>query len=366
MVVPTKYVNEHFSLSLDFASRLQLMKPDFGYDGYGELVFFRTYSRIKTNGGQENWADVVTRVINGTFSIRKDFYARNYIRWDEEYWQAYAYRMAISLFNMHWFPGGRGLWAMGTSFIYERGSMALNNCGYCVLGDNDTLANDLNWMMDALMLGVGVGFEPKRTGLIRYKPVGTYIFEIPDSREGWADSVKLLVEAYTQPNRRKPIFKYDKLREEGLLIKGFGGKASGPVPLKRLHENMEMLFESESIDEVRLKADIGNILGVCVVAGNVRRSAELMKGDIHDPVFMNLKDYDMNPERQEWGWMSNNTAVLYNPEDFEQLGEVAKRITVRGEPGILNLKNFPFGRIGKPIPVRKDKASGLNPLILAA
>lgn len=362
MVLANKaYVNEFFTLNLDAASRLQSLKPDFGYNGYGELVFFRTYSRIKHNGGQENWADVVTRVINGCFSIRKDFYLRNYIKWDEDYWQTYATRMAISLFNMYWLPGGRGLWAMGTPFIYERGSMALQNCGATVLGDNDSLANDFHWMIDALMLGVGVGFEAKRTGLKIYKPTGTYIFEIPDSREGWADSIKLLVEAYTLPNRRKPVFKYDKLRAEGEPIKGFGGKASGPAPLQRLHEQIVRLFETEGIDEVRLKADIGNMIGVCVVAGNVRRSAELLKGSVHDLVFMDLKDYEKYPERQEWGWMSNNAAGLYNDADFEQLGEVAKRVITRGEPGILNLRNFPYGRIGKPIPVRKDEGTLCNP-----
>lgn len=361
MVAPAKYISEHFSLNLDSASRLQQMKPQFGYGGYGEFVFFRTYSRKKHDGGQENWADVVTRVINGTFSIRKDWYTRNYINWNEDYWQAYATRMSISLFNMYWFPGGRGLWAMGTPFIYERGSMALNNCGFTVLGDNDTLANDFHWMIDALMLGVGVGFEAKRTGLKRYKPVGTYVYEIPDSREGWADSVKLLVEAYTLPNRRKPIFKYDKLRPEGSPIKGFGGKASGPAPLMHLHDEIARLFELEDIDELRLKADIGNMIGVCVVAGNVRRSAELLKGSVHDLVFMDLKDYEQHPERQDWGWMSNNSAALMADDDFEQLGEVARRVCVRGEPGIMNLRNFPYGRIGKPIPVRRDQATGLNP-----
>lgn len=145
-------------------------------------------------------------------------------------------------------------------------------------------------------------------------------------------------------------------------IKGFGGKASGPAPLIRLHECIEMLFELEDIDEVRLKADLGNMLGVCVVAGNVRRSAELMKGNPHDLVFMNLKDYNQHPERQDWGWMSNNTAALEQPRDFEQLGEVAKRVVTRGEPGIMNLRNFPYGRVGKSMKgMRKDKARGLNP-----
>jgi len=294
-------------------------------------------------------------------SIRKDWYIRNHIHWDEVYWQNYAAKVALSMFKMHWMPPGRGLWAMGTPFIFERGSMALNNCGFTKLGSNNTFAMDVHWLMDALMLGVGVGFEPIRDDLQLYDPVGGYTYEIGDNREGWIDSVRLLIEAYTKPETRKPSFIYDKIRPEGLLIRGFGGKASGPEPLKRLHKEIERLLNQKHIDRVRLKADIANLVGVCVVAGNVRRSAELAKGNIDDPVFMNLKDYDKYPEREQWGWMSNNSVALYSDSDFEQLGEIAKRVVTRGEPGIMNLRNFKYGRIGKPIPVREDIATGLNP-----
>lgn len=355
------YVNHYFTLSAETCARLMKMKPPFGYDGFGEIVFYRTYSRVKSDGSQESWADVVIRVINGTMSIRKDWYIKNSIEWDEEYWQKYASGMAMAMFRMEWLPAGRGMWAMGTPFVYEKGSMALNNCGFTKLGGNSRLSDDLHWMMDALMLGVGVGFEPVRDDLKIYQPVGTYNHYVQDSREGWADSLKLLVDAYTKPGCRKPVFKYDLVRRKGLPIRGFGGLASGPVPLKRLHEQVEALFETPGIDVVRLKTDIANMIGVCVVAGNVRRSAELAKGSVQDPIFLDLKDYEKYPERDDWGYMSNNSVALFEDADFESLGEVARRVIVRGEPGVLNLRNFKYGRIGKPIPVREDKADGLNP-----
>lgn len=355
------YVKEFFALSSRNLAKLSKLKPDFGYDGFGELVFYRTYSRIKANGGQENWFDVVVRVVNGTMSIRKDWYARNYVSWDEEYWQQYAFDMAVSLFKMYWMPAGRGLWAMGTSFVFERGSMALNNCGYTKLGSNDRLSDDLHWLMDALMLGVGVGFEPIRDDLKIYKPVGEFQHFIPDHREGWCDSWKMLVDAYTKPGRRKPKFRDDHVRPKGSPIKGFGGLASGPEPLMRLFRETEELFETPGIDVVRLKTDLANKAGVCVVAGNVRRSAELSKGDVLDQIFINLKDYDLYPEREDWGWMSNNSVALSEDKHFEMLGEIAKRVVIRGEPGVMNLRNFKYGRVGKPIPVREDKADGLNP-----
>jgi len=269
MVARAKYINEFFALSSEYIEKLYRLKPQFGYDGFGEIVFFRTYSRVKADGSQENWHDVVIRVINGTMSIRKDWYKRNYVEWDEAYWQRYAYDMAVAMFKMHWLPAGRGLWAMGTQFVFERGSMALNNCGFTVLGGNDRLSDDLHWMMDALMLGVGVGFEAVRDDLKIYKPVGTFVHYVQDSREGWADSWKLLIDAYTKPNHRKPIFKYDLVRKKGLPIRGFGGLASGPGPLMELHERTEMLFNTPGIDVVRLKSDLGNMCGVCVVAGSV-------------------------------------------------------------------------------------------------
>lgn len=359
----TSYVNEYFQLDDSTVTRLESMIPEFGYNGFGEFIFYRTYSRQKHNGKQENWADVVIRVINGVMSIRKDHYARNRIDWDERRWQEYAREMSISMFEMKWLPPGRGLWAMGTAFVVERGSMALYNCAATKLGGNDRFANDCHWLMDSLMLGVGVGFEAVRDDLKLYKPEGKFLYEIPDTREGWCDATKLLIEAYTQPGRYEPEFDYSGIRPAGELIKGFGGQASGPGPLVQLHEDIRRLCSTPGLSPLRFKTDIANKIGCCVVAGNVRRSAELAKGDIKDREFMDLKDYDKYPEREDFGWMSNNTVALYDDDDFERLGEVAKRVIQRGEPGLMNLRNMKLGRIGREMKgLREDQADLLNPL----
>src|SRR5690606_17195977 len=106
------YIKERFSLN--GKEKIKDMKPLFGYNGFGEIVYYRTYSRIKDNGENENWSDTVIRVIEGIFSIRKDWYIKNRIAWDDNHWQEYAFNMAIALFKMEWLPPGRGLWAMGT------------------------------------------------------------------------------------------------------------------------------------------------------------------------------------------------------------------------------------------------------------
>lgn len=320
---------------------------------------------IKKDGDNENWADVTIRHINGIFSIRKDFYIKNHIHWDESWWQDYASKMAIAAFEMKWLPPGRGLWSCGTDFVYERGSMSLNNCSACKIDDD--IGFCVEWIMDALMLGVGVGFEPIRNDDFKlHNPRGFYDYVIPDTREGWAKSEQALIDAYTKPKQKEPRFIYDELREAGSLIKGFGGVASGPDPLKILHDQTRHFLirymQEKDYDSVRLKADIVNCVGCCVISGNVRRSAELCLGHLNDQTFINLKDYNVFPDRAAYGFMSNNTCKLQTDEDFENLDIAAVRLVKNGEPGLANLRNFRFGRIGKYDDIVKlDKADLLNP-----
>ena len=359
------FVKERFVMDYSHEDYLRSLVPPFGYNGFGELVFYRTYSRIRRDGGQENWADVVVRVTNGTFSIRKDHYVKNRIRWDEDYWQEYARRFSTSMYLMEWLPPGRGLWAMGSDFVYERGSMCLYNCAYTSLTDD--LGNDINWLMDSLMLGVGVGFAPLRNDSMEiYSPKGLSDFVIPDSREGWCDCTQAIIESYLYPGKCKVRPIYDKVRVANSPIRGFGGISSGPEPLLRYHEQIVEFFErfdeSPEYDSVRLKTDLANAAGCCVVAANVRRSAELACGSIKDSTFLDLKDYAKNPDRASIGYMSNNSVILDDDDDFQMLGEIARRVIVNGEPGYLNRRNFKRGRIGKRMKgLRKDEAIGCNP-----
>lgn len=365
------FVKHKFHINDQINEYIYGNRPNYGYGPFGEFIYYTRYSRAiwapegNEQIGQEHFPDTLKRIVEGTFSIRKDWYIKNHISWDENYWQSYALKFSKYLLNFMWSPPGRGWWSMGTPFMYERGSMCLNNCGGTELGDN--WVEDLAWLMNALMLGVGVGFWPIRNDQMQlYCPKGTFDFVIPDSREGWVDSVKLLLFAFTEYGRRLPRLIYDEIRGPGLPIKGFGGTSSGPQPLKDLHEKIIELCsryrESKQYDSVRLKTDIANLIGHCVVAGNVRRSAEIALGSIHDQTFINLKNYEMFPERAAWGGMSNNSVMLLEDTDFDSLGIIAKRIISNGEPGVVNLRNFPFGRIGKrKDKCRRDKANLLNP-----
>jgi len=355
-----KIIKERFTLERTFCNALLAKKAKFGFGGFGEAVYYRTYSRIKADGSQEHWADTVIRVINGVMSLRKDHYVLNALDWDEAKWQTYAQKLAITMFDMKWLPPGRGLWIMGTEYIYERGGAALNNCGAV---DTTDLSLAAEWTMDMLMCGVGVGFNTSWQGdsVVMPNKTDPVAYVIPDSREGWAESIRVLIESYT---KKAPWFSFDYslIRPEGSPIHGFGGTASGPAPLKELHTRIENYLDDYchgKTDKTRCTADVMNAIGVCVVAGNVRRSAEIALGSVDDKSFLELKDYKKHPERAEIGWISNNTVLLEKAEDLEKLPVIAAHIRENGEPGIMNLMNVQkYARYGEE---SKECASLANP-----
>ena len=66
-------MNKKFLLSENFINKFKRKKPPFGFNGLGELVYMRTYSRIKENGKNERWWETVQRVVEGTYSMQKNW-----------------------------------------------------------------------------------------------------------------------------------------------------------------------------------------------------------------------------------------------------------------------------------------------------
>ncbi len=339
------------------------------------------------NGKNEKWVDTILRVVNGVMTIRKDYNKKHILPWDEAYWQQYAFGFAVSMFKMEFLPPGRGLWAMGTNFVKERGSTALYNCAFT---STENLLESSTWCMDFLMHGCGVGFDTSWEGkdciMPEYlkdksdkfdksdksdKSDTSYTFVIPDSREGWCESLYALINAFV-PSRianstkkfynKYPLFDYSLIRPAGVPIKGFGGIASGPEPLIKLHERVIKYltdFSNKITNATRCVVDIFNSIGACVVAGNVRRSAEIALGNVNDETFLDLKNYEKNPDRMEIGWMSNNSVILKESKDFDKLKRLTERIKLNGEPGIINAINVKkYARFGKE---KNDDATGTNP-----
>ena len=83
MLAPGKYPID-FALRNPFKEELKAKPVDWGYGGLSEFTYYRTYSRMKSDGRMETWADCVIRVIEGFFSILKTHSVASYITWDEK------------------------------------------------------------------------------------------------------------------------------------------------------------------------------------------------------------------------------------------------------------------------------------------
>ena len=332
-----------FKLSENFINKYKRKKPPFGFNGLGELVYMRTYSRIKEDGKNERWWETVQRVVEGTYSMQMNHIESHQLGWNPWQAQKSAQEMYDRIFNMKFLPPGRGLWAMGTPITEEKGLYAaLNNCAFV---STKTIKDDYSkpfcFLMDASMLGVGVGFDTKGAGEILVKGIDEEretTYEIPDTREGWVESLRLLLESYFH-GQPKVKFDYSKIREAGVPIKGFGGVSSGPEPLKEVHEDIRKVLEGNSGNPITITTivDIMNLIGKCVVAGNVRRTAEIVFGDPNSEEYLDLKNYKVNPHRDQYGWTSNNSIFAELGMDYT---EVSKRIVDNGEPGLAWLDNM--------------------------
>jgi adenosylcobalamin-dependent ribonucleoside-triphosphate reductase len=360
-----------FELANEFVEFYRGKKAPFGYrdaagNSVGEITFLRTYSRFKADGSKETWVDVCQRVINGMYSLQKDHAKINRLPWSDAKAAASAKEAFDRLFNLKWTPPGRGLWVMGTPLVNEqRNSAALQNCAFVSTGSmtkNDP-AKPFAFLMEASMLGVGVGFDDKGADkdFTIYEPKESYDYLIPDTREGWVESTVSLINAYLKPDTKAPLFNYEAIRPAGAPIKTFGGTAAGHEGLKKLHIDIVAMFTGRAGKKLTRRdlADIGNMIGICVVSGNVRRSAELLMGRIDDENFLNLKNYEKYPERMAYGWMSNNSVEV---EVGQNLSPIIDGISRNGEPGVIWMDvSRKYGRLADPENNKDWRIAGYNP-----
>lgn len=315
-----------------------------------KVVYYRTYSR-RDEGRQENWKDTVQRVIKGNIK-------------DHKLASGEAKTLEYLLMNRKAGPAGRGFWFSGAPGHATLGGAALNNCWYTTSEDwmNFVLAQDL------LMLGGGVGLSVehrftsklptvKRDVKIVHKFTKDADFIVPDSREGWNELIRRVLESYLMTGKSWS-FSTVVIRPAGEIIKGFGGKASGPQPLVTLVEKICDILDARAGKKVRPidAMDILCAIGEMVVAGNVRRSAIIILGDPWDKEYLKAKRWDLGNVPNQRA-MANLSVVC---DDIDDLHPLFWKTYEAGEPfGIVNRTNIQkFGRMGEH---KKDTATGVNP-----
>lgn len=336
------------------------------WSSIGYLTYKRTYSRKLNpddpNSVTEEFADTVDRVVRASNEQLKVGFTE-----DE------SERLRSHLMRLKGTVAGRFLWQLGTDTVNKLGLSSLQNCAFTVV---DQPVVPFTWAMDLLMLGSGVGYNIQKENIDKLPPVNPDFvspkrldhpdadFVVPDSREGWVALLgKTLKAAFLAHKTGKQTFSYSTqlIRSKGAPIKGFGGTASGPEDLVWGIGEIGKVLEKRAGKKIRPidALDIMNIIGAVVVAGNVRRSAQIAIGDADDVEYLLAKRWDLG-NIPSWRAMSNNSVVCNDIGDLHDYfwdGYEGK-----GEPyGLINLKlSRKTGRLGEtqyPDP----KVQGYNP-----
>lgn len=350
-----------FKLTESFIEDYKGKQPKWGEIGY--FVYKRTYARPLGNGRTEEFWQTVQRVVETVYTIQKQHCEHLNLPWNQGKSQKSAQEMFRRMWEFKFLPPGRGLWAMEPELLKRKGSAALNNCAFV---STDEIATNFTapftFAMDMLMLGVGVGADTAGAGLITLHAPKTTdeVYVVEDSREGWVNLLQMVLGSFVGDNKLHTNIDYSQVREEGAPIKGFGGLASGPGPLKEMIiDIIDVLNESTLPSKITSSqiVDIFNLIGRCVVAGNTRRSAELIIGAKDDKEFAKLKQNKAKLMHHRWA--SNNSIACDVGMDYAGF---ADDTAVNGEPGYLWIQNARrYGRLKDPENWADIKVKGFNP-----
>lgn len=373
-------------LTSEFLEQYRSKNPKWGFGGLGYIVYLRTYSRKKADGTLERWDETVQRITEGNFKIEAKR-LQELGKLTEERKQALIAEMERFYhltFNLVMTPPGRGLWMSGTEYA-ERVGDAENNCWAVSMrpqsymtGEEPKVSFASVFTFDQAMKGGGVGINVQRkyveqipkvnnalglfivcntnhadyTSELEALEVAPFIgmagilnpknyVKVADSREGWADALRQVIDAHYE-GRTKLVINISDIRPRGSAIVGFGGEASGPSPLVEMLNRVNIIL-NRRVDDYVTPTEWGDVvqnIGTCVVAGNVRRTALILIGDQGDSDFVESKNYSLpqNVEASQWRWASNNSVDIGIDTDHSTLRNMAVNVYYNGEPGYVNVE----------------------------
>jgi ribonucleoside-diphosphate reductase alpha chain len=307
----------------------------------GEFVYYRSYSRwIEHEMRRETYIETVDRYMG---FMRENLGKKLS---DAEYKEV---REAI--LNQQAMPSMRLLQFAGTAA--RATNVAAYNCSFIAPASFQDLAE----IMYISMCGTGAGWSVESANAEKFPQIMMQTGEklathtIEDNKEGWADALAFGLKTWA--SGKDVEFDYSAIRPEGTRLKTMGGKASGPAPLKRLLDFSRQIMLTRQGRRLRTidLHDIICMIGDCVVAGGVRRSAMISLSDLDDQEVRDAKKgafYMTHPHRM----LANNSAVYMNkPTNEEFLKEWMALIESRsGERGIFNR-----GSLAATLPERRIK-----------
>ena len=242
-----------------------------------------------------------------------------------------------AILNLEVMPSMRCMMSAGPGLA--RSNVAGFNCSYTAV-DHPRVFDEVLYI---LMCGTGVGFSVERKNVEqlptlpeKMTPIDMTIV-VEDSKEGWADAYRQLIEELYQGN--VPKWDVSKVRAAGERLMTFGGRASGPDPLVDLFRHTIDTFtlsENSKLTPLEVHSIMCKI-GEVVVVGGVRRSAMISLSDLDDPELRLAKSGEWWNDNPHFALANNSVAYEDTPErelfDEEWASLVASG---SGERGIFN------------------------------
>jgi len=344
-------------ISDEFVKRYKHRTPPWGPLGF--ISYKRTYARrVDGENRTEEWWETIRRACNGVIAIGGKF-TKDEIE-----------TLYDKVFNLKCSFSGRALWQLGTETVKKLGGDSMMNCWLANVNDP---VECFCFVFNELMLGGGVGFNIQAEQVYELPKVRHDVhivrrdekdvdFIVPDNREGWVELLRRVLMSFFITGKH---FSYSTIciRGKGSPIQSFGGTASGPEDLCKGIGNIVSILKARVGSKLRPVdcLDIMNIIGDVVVAGNVRRSAQLALGDATDQAYLDAKNWAKGTI-PNWRQMSNNSVVCNKYEDLPE--KFWSGYNGDGEPyGLINLRNCrAYGRLVDGKDYRSDKkVMGTNP-----
>lgn len=301
-------------------------------DVYQQFIATRTYTRwLEEENRRETFQEAIDRYV--------DFFSE---RIPDEYIGEFheASKLISSLDVM---PSMRCLWTAGEALARE--NIAGYNCSYLVINNYRAFAE----MLYILMNGTGVGFSTERQEINKLpiipnslKESDKYNIVFSDSKRGWAEGYLSLLKSLYQGFIPASI-DYSRIRPEGARLKTFGGRASGPRPLKELVTftiNMFKNAQGRKLSSLECY-DLGCFIANCVVVGGVRRSATINLSNLSDDKMRHAKDGHFYLEHPYRALSNNSVAYTEKPNSVIFMDEWLSLVRgCSGERGIVNREAF--------------------------
>jgi len=300
---------------------------------YQAFIHTSRYARwLDKEKRRETWEETVDRYIENVvtpklFSIQIEDFQPEELR----------YQIREAILNLDIMPSMRALMTAGAAL--NRDNTCAYNCSYLPVDD----PRSFDEAMFILLCGTGVGFSVERQYISKLPDVPATFFKsddlivVDDSKEGWATSLKELLEYLWQG--KIPLWDISKVRKAGAKLKTFGGRASGPGPLVDLFSFVINTFvnaKGRKLNSLECH-DIMCKIGEVVVVGGVRRSAMISLSNLSDNRMRHAKSgswWEGDAQRA----LSNNSVAYTEKPDMESfMREWLSLIESKsGERGIFN------------------------------